>query len=191
MQFPATNPVDDPAALWALQLELLGRAETLLGSRDQSKKVYQPQFTDCGPNLRNTLNRDGAFVELSRAAETEWAEAVFEMAHETVHLLNPVAGNTNNLEEGVAVAFSLHVQPAYGINIRPGTTAYDHAHDLVCRLPRGPLAAGRRVRLEIGAFSAATPETLCRLFPELDKAGAEHLARPFKGRFIPSGNRYQ
>ena len=54
MQFPATNPVDDPAALWAPQLELLGQAETLLGSRDQSKKVYQPQFTDHGPNLRNT-----------------------------------------------------------------------------------------------------------------------------------------
>ena len=114
MQFPTTNPVDDPLALWALQLELLGQAETLLGPKDQSKKVYQPQFTDHGPNLRNTPNRDGAFVELSRAAETDWAEAVFEMAHETVHLLNPVAGYTNNLEEGVAVAFSLHVQPSTG-----------------------------------------------------------------------------
>ena len=185
MQFPATNPADDPAALWALQLELLGQAETLLSPRDQSKKVYQPQFTDHGPNLRNTPNRDGAFVELSRAAETDWAEAVFEMAHETVHLLNPVAGNTNNLEEGVAVAFSLHVQPAYGISVRPGTTAYDHAHDLVCRLPRGALAAGRRVRLEIGTLSAAKPETLCKLFPELDREAAVDLTRPFQGYAAP------
>ena len=181
MQFPATNPVDDPAALWALQLELLGRAETLLGSRDQSKKVYRPQFTDCGPNLRNTLNRDGAFVELSRAAETEWAEAVFEMAHETVHLLNPVAGNTNNLEEGVAVAFSLYVQPAYGINVQPGTTAYDHPHDLVSRLPGGPFAAGRRIRGEVGALSVTTPETLCKLFPELNRQIAADLTQPFGG----------
>ena len=106
MEFPATNPVDDPAALWPLQLRLLDAAESLLGARDLSKKVYQPQFTDHGPNLRKTPNLNGAFVELSRTAETDWAEAVFEMAHETVHLLNPVAGNTNNLEEGVAVAFS-------------------------------------------------------------------------------------
>lgn len=181
MQFPAVNPVDDPVALWALQLELLGQAETLLGPRDQSKRVCQPQFTDCGPNLRNTPNRDGAFVELSRAAGTNWAETVFEMAHETVHLLNPVAGNTNNLEEGVAVAFSLHVQPAYGINVRPGTTAYDHAHDLVCWLPRGALAAGRRIRAEVGALSVTTPETLCKLFPELNRQVAVDLTRPFGG----------
>ena len=185
MQFPTTNPVDDPLALWALQLELLGQAETLLGPKDQSKKVYQPQFTDHGPNLRNTPNRDGAFVELSRAAETDWTETVFEMAHETVHLLNPVAGYTNNLEEGVAVAFSLHVQPIYGINVRPVTTAYDYPHDLVCRLPGGPLAAGRRVRLEIGALSAATPETLCNLFPELDREVAADLTRPFRGYADP------
>ena len=175
MQFPTTNPVDDPLALWALQLEPLGQAETLLAPKDQSKKVYQPQFTDHGPNLRNTPNRDGAFVELSRAVETDWAEAVFEMAHETVHLLNPVAGYTNNLEEGVAVAFSLHVQPAYGISVRPGTTAYD----LACRLPGGPLAAGRRARLEVGALSAAKPETLCKLFPELDPEVAVELTRQF------------
>ena len=181
MQFPAINPVDDPAALWTLQLELLGQAETLLGPRDQSKKVYQPQFTDRGPQIRNTPNLDGAFVELSRAAETDWAETVFEMAHETVHLLNPVAGNTDNLEEGVAVAFSLHVQPAYGINVRPGTTAYDHAHHLVCRLPGGPFAAGQRIRGEIGALSVTTPATLCKLFPELNRQIAVDLARPFGG----------
>ena len=142
MRFPATNPVDDPPALWALQLKLLDTAESLLGPRDQSRKVYQPQFTDHGPNLRNTPNLNGAFVELSRTAETDWAEAVFEMAHETVHLLNPVAGDTNNLEEGVAVAFLFHIQPAYGINVRPGTTVYDHAYGMVCRLPGGPLVAG-------------------------------------------------
>ena len=179
MQFPATNPVDDPAALWALQLELLGQAETVLGPRDRSKKVYQPQFTNHGPNLRNTPDLDGAFVELSRAAETDWTETVFEMAHETVHLLNPVAGNTNNLEEGVAVAFSLHIQPAYGINVRPGTTGYDHAHDLVWRLPGGPFSAGRRIRGEVGALNVTTPEMLCKLFPELGREVAMELTCPF------------
>ena len=103
------------------------------------------------------------------------------MAHETVHLLNPVAGNTNNLEEGVAVEFSLYVQPAYGISVRPGTNAYDHPHDLVCRLPGGALAAGRRVRLEVGALSAAKPEMLRKLFPELDGEVAVDLSRPFGG----------
>ena len=185
MQFSAADPVDSPAELWELQQELLGHAETQLGPRGQSKKVCQPQFTDRGPNLGNTPNCDGAFVELSRAAETDWAETVFEMSHETVRLLNPVAGNTNNLEEGVAVAFSFHIQPVYGINVRPGTTAYDHPHDLVCRLQGDPLAAGRRIRSEVVALSVATPETLCKSFPELDRQVAVDLTRPFGGYTAP------
>ena len=45
-----------------------------------------------------------------------WPTVVYELAHETVHLLNPVfLGEANYLEEGVAVAFSLHGQTA----IRP------------------------------------------------------------------------
>ena len=102
------------------------------------------------------------------------------MAHETVHLLNPVAGNTNNLEEGVAVAFSLHIQPAYGINILPAATAYVHAHDLVCRLPGGPLVTAHCIRLEVGALSAATTETLRKLFPELEHSFAVDLTRQFE-----------
>ena len=102
------------------------------------------------------------------------------MAHETVHLLNPVAGNTNNLEEGVAVAFSFHIQPAYGINVRPSTTTYDYAHDLARQLPGGPLVAARRIRLEIGALGTATVGTVCKLFPELGHAVAVGLTRQFE-----------
>lgn len=79
----------------------------------------------------------------------------------------------------------MHVQPAYGISVRPGTTAYDPAHGPVCRLPGGALAAGRSVRLEIGALSAAMPETLCKLFPELDREVAVRVTRPFGGCTVP------
>ena len=38
MRLPATQPVNDPAGLWSLQLELLAMAESLLGLRETSKK---------------------------------------------------------------------------------------------------------------------------------------------------------
>ena len=45
MQLPETKPRDDPGTLWALQVELMSVAQSILGPRDPSKQVYQPQFT--------------------------------------------------------------------------------------------------------------------------------------------------
>lgn len=179
MRLPGTQPVNDPAGLWSLQLELLAMAESVLGPRDASKKIYQPQFTDDGPQLRNTPDLDGAHVELSRNGQGYWPTVVFEMSHETVHLLNPIPGNTNNLEEGVAVAFSLHVQPSYGISIPVAMPSYLYALRLVQALPGNPLAAAARVRRQSGSLSAATPQSLAGLFPEVDGSVLANLAGGF------------
>ena len=88
MQLPVTEPLNDPPGLWALQLELLDIAELLLGGRDQSKTIYQPQFASGIPCIRNTPNLDGAYVELSPNGRFYWPTVLFEMAHETVHLLD-------------------------------------------------------------------------------------------------------
>ena len=182
MKLPETNPRDDPEGLWALQLELLKRANAALGPRDASKKIYQPEFTDRGPCIRPTRNPDGAVVELSRSGETFWPTVVFEMAHETVHLLNPVSGNTNYLEQGVAVEFSLFVQPLYGINVPVPLSErlYIHALQLVSVLPRGSLEAAKRVRERVGAMSAATVEDLRELFPSADVDVLSKLAEEFE-----------
>ena len=179
MRLPATQPVNDPAGLWSLQLELLATAESLLGPRDASKNIYQPQFTDDGPQLRNTPDQDGAYVELSRNGQRYWPTVVFEMSHETVHLLNPIPGDTNNLEEGVAVAFSLHVQSSYGISIPVSMPSYRYAVQLVRALPGEPLEAAARVRRQAAALSGASRECLADLFPEVD--GAILAARGRRG----------
>ena len=88
----APSPGQDPSALWSMQLQLLRLAEDTLGPRDASKVIYQPIFVEDGPHIRNTPNLDGAFAELSRNAEGYWPTVVKELAHETVHLLNPRPG---------------------------------------------------------------------------------------------------
>ena len=163
----------------ALQAELMTIAQSVLGHRDTSKQVYQPQFADDGPRIRNTPSLDGAFAELSQAAGHSWPLAVFQMAHETVHLLNPVSGNTNNLEEGVAVAFSLHVQPSYGISVQISDPSYVHVLQLARMLPGGPLKAGRHLRDCVGALSNVTAQDLEALFPNVDSAVSSKLAERF------------
>ena len=179
MKLPDTNPRDDPAGLWALQLELLSIAESILGPRDSSKKLYQPQFIDGVPHIFNTKNPDGVIVRLSRNGECYWPTVVFEMAHETVHLLNPIPGNANYLEEGVAVAFSLSVQQLYGVSVQTSMKSYLYALQLVAILPGGPFEVGKGIRERVGALSDARVEDLGELFPNVDKTVLSKLAEEF------------
>jgi hypothetical protein len=179
MVLPNTLPLNDPEGLWSLQLALLVQAETLLGSRDPEKRIYQPQFTAGGPRIRNTPSLDGAFIELSPNGRCYWPTVVFEMAHETVHLLDPMPGNTNNFEEGVAVAFSLEVQPSYGIDVPVTMSSYSYVLDLVLRLGDDPLRAGKRARQVMGSLHSATARQLADLFPTVEITVLEELVAEF------------
>ena len=179
MRLPQSKPLGEPAALWALQLRLLAIAESILGPRDVSKKIYQPQFSNDGPCIRNTPNLDGAYTELSRAGEDYWPTVVFEMAHETVHLLNPFSGSANNLEEGVAVAFSLHVQPEFGVCIRPSIPSYIQAFGLASLLPGGPLRAAEQIRNRYGSLNDVTFQDLEGLFPSVGRRTLQMLVERF------------
>ena len=102
------------------------------------------------------------------------------MAHETVHLLNPVPGKGNYLGEGVAVAFSVYVQTLFGLQPQPiGLASYRRALELVCRLPNGPLEAARQIRASVGALSQVTTQHLVDLFPDVDRETLSNLAAPF------------
>ncbi len=107
---PNTIPEHDQEGLLKLQEALLELAEQLLGDRDKSKIIYQPDFDVNGPYINNTPNLDGASARLSPNSKLYWPTVVYEMAHEIIHLLNPIVGYTNWLEEGIAVKFSIFAQ---------------------------------------------------------------------------------
>lgn len=167
MIFSNARPDLSPIVLWQLQNELLHLAENLLGPRDHRKIIYQPAFLSGGPYLWNSTNRDGAAAVLSMNAAGFWPAAVYEMAHETVHLLNPIDGYTNWLEEGVAVAFSLHALEHYAMDkYSPTLQAYTDALELVMELPGRPFAVPRAARSIAGALSAVTVESLHAAAPD-------------------------
>jgi hypothetical protein len=88
---------------------LLEKAETLFGPRDKTFTLLGIEF-HAGPNRLSYPNaeRDQIVVELSMEATRNRDQALFQLAHETVHILAPVnVGATTVLEEGLATYFSL------------------------------------------------------------------------------------
>ncbi len=168
MRFPNNKPKEDPGALWSLQASLLAFAEDQLGPRDSTKKIYQPQFTDQGPMLRNTPKLDGAYAELSRGAENFWSTALFELAHETVHLLDPSVGNTNYFEEGIAVRFSLWLAPNHSAHVRESNSAYFDALRMVEQISESPIETAKLARERFGALNKVSGANLNELCPNAD-----------------------
>lgn len=174
----SSSPGEDPSALWTVQLQLLDLAENTLGPRDDSIRICRPVFSDDGPHI--TLNFNGTFAELSRNAEEYWPAAVYELAHETVHLLNPKPGVGNWLSEGIAVAFSDCALLSF--KLEPYSTdmqSYRRALDLVSELPRGSLAAGCTIRDAYGSLESATQSKLEALFPSVESEILSELSKPF------------
>ena len=175
----AALPGQDPSALWSVQLQLLKLAEDTFGPRDASKTICQPAIAEDGPYIRNTPNLDGAFAELSRNAEGYWPTAVKELAHETVHLLNPKPGDGTWLSEGIAVAFSNYAQRQFELELqRVNMASYRRSLELVSELPPDPLAAGRLIR-EACPLDNATRSILETLFPRVDAETLTELCKPF------------
>lgn len=112
---------------------------------------------------------------LSLNAAKYWPTAVYELAHESVHLMNPVVGNTNFLEEGIAVAFSMDMSSDAGHSMSPQNQVYQEALSLVRSLPLSPLEAGGQVRHRCGALSRATESDLLAVFPSVEESILKRL----------------
>lgn len=183
-KLPTGVPAEDAQALWTMQQWLLQEAQRLLWPANSGKILHRPVFTEQGPMVRNTVDMTGAYAELSFAARGFWPTVVFELAHETVHLLDPMPGNGNKLEEGVAVAFSIYAQKKYRVPVlqQPAAGFYFDALRLVRLLPGGVFPAARRVRRALGPLSAVRTRDLASLYPELDASVVRKLCRQMNRR---------
>ncbi|GBL00182.1 hypothetical protein VH1709_contig00046-0006 [Vibrio harveyi] len=149
MDFSKALPINKPA-LWQLQKELLIEAEKLFGERDKDKVIYQPVWDTDGPHIRYTPSKDGAFAELSYSAKMNWRLAVYQLAHETVHLLDQHGGQqTILLEEGAAVRFSLDMMKKYGFSTEglPELLSYQEALSLFNALGSEPYEIMKNCRI--------------------------------------------
>nr|WP_298114081.1 hypothetical protein [uncultured Pseudomonas sp.] len=176
-KFPTQSPIASKPEMWNLQNFLLRKAEELIGPRDPQKEIFQPTFDRKGPFIMNRFQGDGAWAVLSFNASNYWPTALYELAHETIHLLDPVEGFTNYLEEGIAVAFSLELSRTQTNHAMPAPTDkfYGRALELVKALPVDPFSSAHRIRSKCRKLSLARHQDLKELFPELEEEIAHEL----------------
>lgn len=198
IELPDTRPADDCEGLKKLQKDLLDWAEELFGQRDGGWMICPPDFDldDDQPHIYypKPFAKKLVQIKLVPEANDKWPIALYQMAHEVIHLLNPkekdletgFRDSANVLEEGVACAFSFYVLRRCNIKVElyknESKLSYRQAHKLVARLQSGDIAAAKRIRREIPAgtsFSAVTANDLIRIFPCLDRDHAHALTSKF------------
>lgn len=175
---PNVSPKDSIPSLITIQNELLGKAESVLGPRDKTKYILIPRFNNEARPRINCLNQDETYISLSTTAAEYWNAAEAEISHEVVHLLNPISGCTNYLEEGIATAFSQYAATHYGI-FNPPSGPYKDALSLVNNLSENPLEAGRALRADVGALSEVTIQDLTLRFPSIGENISKRLVEEF------------
>ncbi len=183
---------------WTLTSRLgdaLRMAESLYGERDRSWTILGVEFSGAGPPqvwYPGSFNgRRDVIVQLTRSAASNEVQALFQLAHEVIHLLAP-SGRPDTatvFEEGLASHFSLrYVAAAKGIHLDPETwfahAKYRAAYRLVqSRYDAYPEADTlvRQLRAATGGSLSAgvTPDLLQRLFPKLRDEDARTLATKF------------
>lgn len=169
--------------LYDLHIFLLDEAESLLGERDKNFFILPPSFSeDAGPNIRFSEDRKLVFTELHKCAQSYWPSAVYQMAHETVHLLDPRPGASTWLEEAVAVEFALFIQKKLGHSAYMPTEKYYDAWRILHLVGRDTFAVARRIRKICGTLHTEDLAALRREFTKihrLDKTILPQLVSEF------------
>jgi hypothetical protein len=162
--------------------QFLRAAEELAGPRDASWTILGVEFfgherEGAVPHTWYPGNCGHIAIRLTRDVAKDPPRAIYQLAHEVVHLISPTgrAGRAPNLEEGFASMFA-HEMAERHANFRcPIGKAYRAAHEDVSAL----LAMNRLAIKEIRHFEArlwmVTPEIVGRAVPGVDTQLAARL----------------
>lgn len=117
---------------------------------------------------------------LSDASRTYWPTTLYELAHETVHILNPISGTGNYLEEGYAVLFSIDMSEEFTSHPQePGDEYYQEALRLIKMLDNKPYRAARMIRNKFGSLSSAKEAEMEEMFPHVPSQIIRKLCSTF------------
>lgn len=160
--------------------EILRAAEEQYGPRDTDFTVLGFEFCGNVPQIWFPGNCQHIIIQLTPNSMNCLAKAVFQLAHETIHLLDPVSnGNASVFEEGVATLFSEQRSSL----LRPLYVSSHPKYKAAARLAKQALYSRPEVikvlRARGNRFSDITSTQLLEECPELDQHVAETLCRSF------------
>jgi hypothetical protein len=158
---------------------MIAVAEQQFGPRDKSFTVLGVEFREGVPQSWFPGNCGHVVIQLGREAMQDTNRALFQLAHECVHLLDPHAGGTNKLEEGVAARFALNYMKSIGVVYRNGDQRYDDPCALVDTVLGISADAIKSLRQSDGPLRNIRVEQIRQAFPNLNQQVATELAAPF------------
>ena len=171
--------------------EFLLKAEKEYGTRDKTWTILGIDFSAKGqPQVWYPFSgRDAKFIaiQLTQGAANKKKKALFQLAHESIHLLSPNGPGEKSsvLEEGLATYFSIHSLESTGVKINAkyiGSKPYTQAYILVSQLYKLHKDTGARIKAlrEKGhTLSNISKGELMKSFPKIDEKLASLLTQQF------------
>ena len=164
--------------------DMLTSAEEMFGPRNKDFTILGIEFCESGPRIWYPKSKKNIVIQLSYSAKTSEALALYQLAHESIHLLSPSGSMMANvLEEGLAVYFSWwYIEKALGRDGKSMTDSesYRYAGLLVEKLlKRSPdfFLKARGICPHLWEMTEFQMKKLC---PELTDRDAAILSLPFE-----------
>ncbi|MHC2278077.1 hypothetical protein ACVME8_004688 [Bradyrhizobium diazoefficiens] len=160
--------------------ELLAEAEARFGPRDPTWTPLGIEFDGDVPHIWYPGNRRHVSVVLTELARQDVKRALFQLSHETIHLLSPTGGaEAPVIEEGLATMFSNQISARYGLgfsyDVQSYVTAANLTEALLAMYPDGI----KRARERETSFTKFTPQLIQETCPNVPSEMAARLCQPF------------
>jgi hypothetical protein len=161
--------------------EIRDLAESRYGQRDISFAFLGVEFSDAGPQIWFPGNRRHVIIQLNTSAINDEIRALYPLAHECVHLLDPqVLGDASVFEEGLAALFSAE----YVRRLCPTYSPSDAKYDTAARLVKQALAISPNVVRDLRAqgtpFGKFTQQQIESSCPGLSPQDCRSLSAKFQ-----------
>lgn len=132
------------------------------------------------PKIWHPGNRRAVSILLAKSARHDSNRALFQLAHEVVHILSPSGKNEGlRIEEGVATLFADERSAYHGWGYHTGDPQYLSAKKDVHELLSIDAGAIKAIRSKQPNFMLITPELIKETVPGVSNELANGLCQPF------------
>lgn len=171
------------STLTSLLGNFLTQIEGICGPRQADWTILGIQFSGHVPHIwfpGGTENRRHVAIVLAMDAKDDPSRAIFQLAHESVHLIAPCCmPRTNVFEEGLATAYQIDVNKNNDLRQHVLEPQYREAAEVLMKLVRAHPQAILALRRVEPYFHKFTIEHLTRTLPGVDQGLAAELCEEF------------
>lgn len=177
LNLPSKLPSEDINAGVEAKRMIIEEMESIFGKRDAAFTIDNDILYRAGVPMVWTYDEENkkCKVLLSNGCLTYWPCFIYEMAHESIHLLNPQPVAASYLEEGIAVWFSHYMMDKCGYKKHPPKGDYKKALKLIELIKDTPPNIVKKIRNNFSNLTDISFAELRRLYPTLTIKQAKDL----------------